>query len=122
MEGQMSIFDFLENTPEVKWHPVIDELSKDLHEYFKNGKCRIDDKETYYTWSHVPNLEKRYTLIIYLDGEYSKTLSLSAIIDKYKKKQLDVSLSVTPFIRHDEDYDFTLYIFTIWNTKGHKEP
>lgn len=122
MNGQMTIFDFLNETAQVTWHPVIDELSKDLHEYFKGDKCEFRDKESYYTWSHVPNLGKRYTAIICLEQEYSKTLSLEAIVEKYKRKQLDISLSITPYIKSDKKYDYCLYVFTEWNTKGHKEP
>lgn len=119
MEGQMSIFDYLyiEETPSVKWHPVIDELSADVHKLFAN--CDID-KEQYAVWKHVPNLGKRYEAWVYVKKQEDvMNLSFSPLIEKYKKRSLEVSISATGSFR--DGYSHSLMISSIWETKGHKE-
>lgn len=40
MDGQYSIFDYMEPETIVKWHPIIDELSEDIHKLFINCDIR----------------------------------------------------------------------------------
>lgn len=119
MEGQMSIFDYLntEETPTVKWHPIIDELSEDIHKLFENCDIR---KERYTVWSHVPNLGKRYEAWIDVkDKEFVMNLSFEPLVEKYKRKSLEVSISSTGSLK--DEYSHSLMISSIWETKGHKE-
>ena len=117
---QMSIFDYdaFQDKPKSKYPAIIEELSKDLFSIFSNNKCHMRD-ETYRLWDHVPNLGKRYSVFVEIKSEYAKTLSLAALIEKYKRQQLEVSISVTP--SWDKDFDQSLMISTLWLTKGHKE-
>ena len=119
MNEQMTIFDYLnaEKTPTVKWHPIIDELSDDIHKLF--ASCNIRE-ETYHVWDHVPNLGKRYEAWIDVsDKELVMNISLAPLIEKYKRKSLEVSFTATGSFK--EGYSHSLLISTIWNTKNHKE-
>lgn len=120
MEGQMSIFDYLnaEEAPTVKWHPIIDELSADIHKLFKD--CDIE-KETYEVWDHVANLGKRYECWVYVkDKNDVMNLTFAPLIEKYKRKSLEVSISATGSFK--EGHSHSLMISSLWETKGHKEP
>jgi hypothetical protein len=119
MEGQLTIFDYLiEETPSVKWHPIIDELSEDIHKLFKD--CDIK-KETYEVWEHVANLGKRYECFVYVkDDKDVINLSFAPLVEKYKKKSLEVSISSTGSFK--DGYSHSLMISSLWNTKGHREP
>lgn len=118
MDGQMSIFDYsIEETPSVKWHPVIDELSADVHKLFSN--CDIES-ERYAVWQHVPNLGKRYEAWVYVrKQEDVMNLSFAPLIEKYKKKSLDVDVSASGSFK--DGYSHSLMISSMWETKGHKE-
>ena len=117
MEGQYSIFDYIEPTVTVKWHPIIDELSEDIHKLFANCDIR---KERYTVWSHVPNLGKRYEAWIDVkDKESLMNLSFEPLVEKYKRKSLEVSISSTGSFK--DEYSHSLMISSIWETKGHKE-
>ena len=119
LENQMTIWEFLEpEKPKSEYPSIIEELRKDLTFIFSGDKCKMRD-ETYYAWSHVPNLGKRYSVFVEIKSEYAKTLSLAPIIEKYKKKLLEVSISVMP--EWGEEFDQSLMISTLWLTKGHKE-
>ena len=118
IDGQMTIFDYLEETPTVKWHPIIDELSIDIHNLFI--KCEIEN-ENYEVWDHVPNLGKRYEAWVFVKNQQDvMNLTLEPLIEKYKKKSLDVSVNSSGCLR--DGYSHSLMISSIWNTKGHKEP
>lgn len=120
MEGQMSIFDFLEPEHPFTWHPIIDDLSKDIHRLFQGWE--VED-EQYIVWNHVPNLGKRYSAYVDITSDCAKTIVAAPVIEKYKSKGLEISFSVTPcFGKHDYRCDQRIYIYSIWNTKGHKEP
>ena len=119
MNEQMSIFDYLntEETPTIKWHPIIDELSADIHKLFKD--CDIE-KETYEVWDHVANLGKRYECWVYVkDKNDVMNLTFAPLIEKYKRKSLEVSISSTGSFK--DEYSHSLMISSIWETKGHKE-
>lgn len=120
MFEQLSLFDFMEKeTNEPAYPPIILELRRELLELFKGYEIGED---SYYTWYHAPNLGKRYSFIVdygrdneYIGGRYKCNLDLGgcdSITERYKAKQLDVSFDLTPW---------SLYVFTIWMTKGHKE-
>lgn len=120
MEGQMSIFDYMntEESTTIKWHPIIDELSADIHNLFKD--CDIE-KETYKVWEHVANLGKRYKAWIDVkDKELVMNLSFTPLVEKYKKKSLEVSISSAGSFK--DEYSHSLMISSMWETKGHKEP
>ena len=118
INGQMTIFDYLEEKPTVKWHPIIDELSKDVHYLF--SMCEIEN-EDYEVWDHVPNLGKRYEAWIFVKNQEDvMNLTLEPLIEKYKKKSLDVSFNSSGCLR--DGYSHSLMISSIWMTKGHKEP
>ena len=119
MNEQMSIFDYLntEETPKVKWHPIIDELSADIHRLFLACDIR---KEQYNVWDHVPNLGKRYEAWIDVkDKELVMNLQFAPLIEKYKRKSLEVSISATGCFKGG--YSHSLMISSLWETKGHKE-
>lgn len=119
MEGQYTIFDYLNNeeTPTIKWHPIIDELSADIHNLFKD--CDIE-KETYEVWEYVANLGKRYEAWVYVKNDDDvKNLTFAPLIEKYKRKSLEVSISATGSFR--KDCSHSLMISSLWETKGHKE-
>ena len=47
---------------------------------------------------------------------------LTDIVEKYKKKQLEVNISAVPHFLNNKDVDGNnLFISTMWTTKGHKE-
>lgn len=118
MDGQYSIFDYIESTVTVKWHPVIDELSADIHKMF--ASCNIR-KEKYTVWGHVPNLGKRYEAWIDVaDKELVMNLQFAPLVEKYKRKSLEVSISSTGGFK--DVYSHSLMISSLWNTKGHREP
>ena len=117
MNSQMTIWDFIEK-PERRFPMIIEELSAELHQIFDSDKCNLRN-ETYYLWQHVPNLGKRYSLFVDITSDYAKTLSLEALIEKYKQKQLEISVCVTPALIGDKDH--SLMISTMWLTRGHKE-
>lgn len=118
MEGQYSIFDYIEPTTTIKWHPIIDELSADIHSLL--SMCDIE-KENYHVWDHVKNLGKRYECFVYVkDDKDVINLSFAPLVEKYKKKSLEVSISSTGSFR--DGYSHSLMISSLWNTKGHREP
>lgn len=118
MEGQLTIFDYLiEETPSVKWHPIIDELSADIHSLLNT--CDIED-ENYRVWSHVKNLGKRYECWVFVKDQADvMNVSFAPLIEKYKKKQLEVSVNSSGCLR--DGYSHSLMISSLWTTKGHKE-
>lgn len=117
MEEQLTIFDFLETEKAVKWHPIIDELSDDVHKIFSSCDIR---EEAYHVWDHVPNLGKRYEAWIDVnDKELVMNVSLDPMIEKYKRKLLDVSVVAAGSLK--EGYSHSLMVSSLWNTKGHKE-
>lgn len=118
MEGQLTIFDYLiEETNSIKWHPIIDELSADIHNLFWN--CDIE-RESYEVWNHVANLGKRYCAWVYVkDKNDVMNLTFAPLIEKYKRKSLEVSISVSGSIK--DGYSHSLMISSLWETKGHKE-
>lgn len=119
MNEQMSIFDYLntEETPTIKWHPIIDELSADIHKLFKD--CDIEE-ETYVVWEHVSSLGKRYEAWVCVkDKNDVMDLTFAPLIEKYKRKSLEVSVSATGCSK--EGYSHSLMISSLWETKGHKE-
>lgn len=118
MFDQMTIFEYLNKQSKIKWHPVIDELSKDIHNLF--AKCEIE-KEKYEVWDHVSNLGKRYEAWVYVKNkEDVMDLSFEPLIEKYRKKLLEVSIAATGSFRSDCTH--SLMISSLWETKGHKEP
>lgn len=118
MQGQMSIFDYMEPEKKVKWHPIIDELSADVHRLL--NMCDIED-ENYRVWSHVKNLGKRYECWVFVKDQADvMNVSFAPLIEKYKKKQLEVSFNSSGCLR--DSYSHSLMVSSIWITKGHKEP
>lgn len=117
MEDQLTIFDYMEPETNVKWHPVIDRLSADVHRLF--SKCDIG-KEQYAVWSHVPNLGKRYEAMVYVkDKADVMDIEFSKLIEKYEPEQLEVSISSAGCFK--DGYSHSLMISSLWITKGHKE-
>ena len=115
---QFDIFDFIERPKEekpYKFHPIIDELSKDIH------NLGIDiSNEKYEVWDHVPNYGKRYNIWLNIKSkEETMNIDISPIIEKYNKKGLEVSLcSAGSF----DGYNHKIMLSTLWLTKGYKEP
>lgn len=95
---------------------LIKQLIDDLEAIYPE---KIDGIE-YQVWEHVPNLGKRLWLNIEAVGE---EWDLTGIIDKYKQASLEVSVSAVPhFVGGEADVEgSSLYISTMWTTKGHKE-
>lgn len=95
---------------------VIKQLIDDLENIYPG---KIDGIE-YQVWEHVPNLGKRLWLNIEAVGE---EWDLTGIINKYREASLEVSVSAVPhFVGGKADVEGnSLYISTMWTTKGHKE-
>lgn len=95
---------------------LIKQLIDDLEDIYPE---KIDGIE-YQVWEHVPKLGKRLWLNIEAVGE---EWDLTEIIDKYKEASLEVSVSAVPhFLNGKADVEGnSLYISTMWTTKGHKE-
>ena len=116
MEGQLSIFDFLqsEKKPEID-NAILKQLIEDLEKVFPG---KLQDIE-YTVWEHVPNLGKR--LWLYID-DVGNEWDLTEIIEKYAKYSLEVSISAVPRITSGAFVGgHNLYVSTMWKTKGHKE-
>ena len=117
MYEQMNIYDFIPR--QIKYHKVVDDLAADLKAIFLD--CQFGD-EHYYAWEHAKGLGKRYSICVEMPRKMTREIwdeyGLDKLILKYKGYSLDVSISVVP--RYGEDRS-TLYITTLWATKGHKE-
>ena len=84
-----------------------------------SGAPYIED-ENYCVWSHVKNLGKRYECWVYVkDSSDVMNVSFAPLIEKYKKKQLEVSVNSSGCLR--DGYSHSLMISSLWTTKGHKE-
>lgn len=121
IEGQqLSLFDYdiQQEKPKSEYPPIIEELDKDLTLLFVG---LITRDKSYEVWDHVPNLGRRYKLWVDVREEDTvKDISLEPIIDKYKAKQLEVSISSTGSLK--DGISHSLMISSLWNTKGHREP
>lgn len=121
IEGQqLSLFDYdiQQEKPKSEYPPIIEELDRELTLLFVGTEIR--DKK-YEVWSHVPNLGKRYKM--WVDVRNKKdvmNIDFGRIVEKYKRKSLEVSISATGSFRIDCTH--SLMISSIWETKGHKEP
>lgn len=116
-EGQMSIFNFFSFGKEGNNLPA---LLIALEEELKVLFPTLKDSE-YETWSHVPNLGKRYSARSgYISSESLPLEKMNEIIDRYKKKDLEVSFLSSPNFSGDKN-EVNLHISTMWLTKGHKE-
>ena len=111
---QLSLFDLIPT--ERKYPPLVEEVSKKVHELFKG--CEI--KESYTVWSHVPNLGKRYEAWITADRKHIDFEAIDAMTKASKKTVLEISASITPSFVYGPD-KARLMFSTIWTTKGHKE-
>lgn len=117
MFEQISLFNFIEKESEsgIVLPPILQQFDKDIRELFKDGFGIREPK--YEVWDHVPNLGKRYSISFRpVNGGWFDYLiddeAVQELMDKYKDKQLDVKVTPTPW---------SIYISTMWTTKGHKE-
>lgn len=117
MNEQLTFFDFFDDIREPEYPPIIAELDKELATLFTNQSIR--DK-SYEVWSHVPALGKRYCIWVDIkDKQGLMSISFESIIQKYKKKHLEVSVIATGC--SSDGCDHSLMISTLWTTKNHKE-
>lgn len=119
--SQISLFDydFMQEESKPEYPPIIEELDKDLTLLFIG---LITRDKSYEVWDHVPNLGKRYKLWVDVREEDTvkiKDINLEPIIEKYKAKQLEVSISSTGSLK--DGISHSLMISTMWLTNGHKE-
>jgi hypothetical protein len=89
---------------------IINELMDDLEKLIPGVMfC------SYRVWNHVPNLGKRLWARVDL---YQIDTDISGISEKYKAKNLEISVNVIP--NFDQD-SWSAYISSMWTTKTHKE-
>lgn len=117
MDGQLSIFDFLQSEEKSEIdNAILKQLIEDLEKVFPG---KLEDIE-YTVWEHVPSLGKRLRLCI---NDVGNEWDLTEIIEKYAKYSLEVSISAVPHFKGDSSdmNGYDLFVSTMWKTKGHKE-
>jgi|GEM_PF-6526644 len=116
MDGQMTIFDFIE-TEEFCPDKDINELVSDLKDLCRIHQLRYD-KPKYSVWKHVPRLGYRLWFTIQVKRDTDIYEDMNALIEKYDKRGIELSaMWGAVWFLSENNEEASLYVSTMFKDK-----